>query len=82
VRTIQRLAPKRIALAFDQDKRQKLAVQRAEARLIQILRETLPELKLYQLEWDGAKGKGVDDAIRAKANFYLAAIELAATSQN
>jgi hypothetical protein len=72
--TIEKLGVIRLAIAFDQDKKVKPGVKRAEERLIKIIAAHRPDLKLYSVEWDGDQGKGLDDAIKAGADFRLTPI--------
>lgn len=69
VKEIEGLGVSVIALAFDQDKRQKPQVQKAETRLLNLLAVMLPEVSIYILNWDIEKGKGLDDALLAGAEF-------------
>jgi len=54
-----------LLIAFDMDKRTNTHVARAEQILINKLVACRPTLKISVLEWDGAKGKGLDDALNA-----------------
>jgi hypothetical protein len=69
--TISALGVRRVALAFDQDKRINPFVQQAETSLLKLLQTSLPHLELCQLEWDASQGKGLDEALKAQANLQL-----------
>ncbi len=69
ISTIDALKVTVVTLAFDQDKREKKQVKEAEQLLFRRLVAALPEVEFYFLSWDQALGKGLDDALKAGAEF-------------
>ena len=69
LRSIKQMGATAIVLAFDQDKRQKTGVKLAEKKLLTALAAGLPNVAFYTLEWLGELGKGLDDALKAGAEF-------------
>ncbi|HEX2913535.1 MAG TPA: DUF3854 domain-containing protein [Chloroflexia bacterium] len=67
LQAVEKLGVQSVSLAFDADKREKKAVREAEQRLLRLLAAALPHLELFYLNWDGAYGKGLDDALKAGA---------------
>ena len=68
-RTVKKLKPQFVAIAYDQDKREKAQVQAAEKEMLKLIASTIPAVKLFVLEWDGTPAKGIDDAIKAGLTF-------------
>ncbi len=69
ISTIDALKLSVVTLAFDQDKREKKQVKDAEQLLFRRLVAALPRVEFYFLNWDQALGKGLDDALKAGAEF-------------
>lgn len=67
--TIKQLGVNTVALAFDQDKRQNKKVERAEQKLLSLIKAAFPHIQTYYLNWPEDQGKGLDDAIQAGAAF-------------
>ena len=76
LKTLDTLGASRVILAFDQDKRTKPQVKRAEAKLVKLLNISRPNLYLEEALWNSNKAKGLDDAIKAEIEITLRAFNL------
>jgi len=69
IRTLKKLKTTVVVVAFDQDKRQNPKVKEEERKLLNRVAAGCPGTAIFTLEWQAELGKGLDDALKASAEF-------------